>query len=137
MTAVLIDTGPLVAFLAEADLHHEWARDQWKSCLPPFYTCEAVLTEAAFLLERERVPTDRLLDLVRRQIVQLDFRLAPEIEAVAGLMQRYRPVPMSVADACLVRMSEMKSETKIFTTDRDFLMYRRHTRQMIPLICPW
>jgi len=51
-------------------------------------------------------------------------------------MRKYRDTPMSLADACLVRMSELHSHCRVFTLDSDFQRYRRHTRQPIPLIHP-
>ena len=51
-------------------------------------------------------------------------------------MRRYASMPMSVADACLVRMSEVSSDCVIFTTDSDFNVYRRHGNQIIPVIIP-
>ncbi|MDQ6631218.1 MAG: PIN domain nuclease [Verrucomicrobiota bacterium] len=52
-SVVLIDTGPLVTFLAAGLKHHDWVCEQWERLHPPMLTCEAVLTEAAFLLRRE------------------------------------------------------------------------------------
>ena len=55
---------------------------------------------------------------------------------ILQLMDRYASVPMSFADACLVQMSEMWPECTVFTTDSDFRIYRRHRRQVIPLLIP-
>ena len=51
-------------------------------------------------------------------------------------MKKYVDVPMSFADACLVRMSEVFSDPMILTTDSDFRVYRRHGRQVIPCAIP-
>ncbi len=51
-------------------------------------------------------------------------------------MRRYANVPMSLADACLVRMSELAAGCVLFTLDGDFRIYRRHRRQKIPLVIP-
>jgi predicted nucleic acid-binding protein len=134
---VLIDTGPLVAFLSEGDAHHDWATKQWQLARPPMVTCDAVIAEAVFLLQRERRPTEGIFKLVERGVIQLDFSLGAEAEAIAVLVERYSKVPMSLADACLVRMSETHSDARVFTLDRDFLVYRRQRRQVIPLIAPW
>ena len=55
---------------------------------------------------------------------------------VASLMIRYANVPMSLADACLVRMSELYPNSAVLTADSDFNIYRRHTRQIIPVLMP-
>ena len=51
-------------------------------------------------------------------------------------MQRYESVPMSLADACLVRMSEIYTDTSILTLDSDFRIYRQYKNQVIPVIMP-
>ncbi len=136
-SVVLIDTGPLVAFLSAQDSYHEWAVEEWQTCSPPFLTCDAVFTETIFLLQRQQVSIKGLFELARRNILQLDFFLAKEMFNTGALIERYSEIPMSLADASLVRMSELRSGSSIFTTDRDFMIYRRHGRQVIPLISPW
>ncbi|GIK50573.1 MAG: PIN domain-containing protein [Hyphomonadaceae bacterium] len=138
MTAhTLVDTGPLVAWFNRAERHHEWAVTQFKRLKPPLLTCEAVLTEACFLLRSGRIDPAVALDAVRRGAVKLDFSLAAEIEPVNRLMRRYANIGASLADVCLVRMSELHSNCKVLTLDRDFLIYRRDGRRTIPLIAPF
>ena len=66
-----------------------------------------------------------------------DFDLHAEYRAVRDLMRRYREMPMSFADACLVRMAEIHGDAVVWTLDRDFHVYRRHRRQTIPLVTPF
>ena len=73
---------------------------------------------------------------MEREVIRVAFNLGNQITAVRKLMRKYRSTPMSLADACLVRMSELFSESAIFTLDGDFRVYRRHGRQVIPLIGP-
>jgi uncharacterized protein len=133
---VLIDTGPLIAFLSAESIHREWVKGQWQRATPPFFTCEPVFTAAAFLLKRERRDTDALFDLLERGTVQLAFNMQEERAAVRTLMHRYANRPMSLADACLVRMSEMHRDAQILTFDSDFRVYRRHGNKVIPLLTP-
>ena len=56
---------------------------------------------------------------------------------VLNLLRKYADQPMSLADACLVRMAELHDNCQIFTTDRDFLVYRRKGRGVIPLLAPF
>ena len=58
------------------------------------------------------------------------------MEAVLRLMGKYADMPMSLADACLVRMTETFSDPVLLTTDSDFRIYRRHSRQVIPCVMP-
>jgi len=64
------------------------------------------------------------------------FDLAADVEPVLTLMHKYRDVPMSLADACLVRMSEALPDPVLLTTDTDFRIYRRHSRHVIPFLMP-
>lgn len=74
--------------------------------------------------------------LLRRGALRISFDLADDIEPVLKLMQKYADVPMSLADACLVRMSETLSEPVVLTTDADFRIYRRHSRHVVPSVMP-
>jgi predicted nucleic acid-binding protein len=133
---VVLDTGPLVAFIDRDDHRHEWSAAQLASLRPPFITCEAVISEALFLLPRARRGVPTLLSFLREGLVQVSFDLSDNLEAVTQLLSKYEDVPMSLADACLVRMSELHDNARVFTLDSDFKRYRRHSRQAIPLIFP-
>ena len=74
--------------------------------------------------------------LLQRRAVLVNFDLNDELEAVLKLLQKYADVPMSLADACLVRMTETLSAPLLLTTDSDFSIYRRHSRQVIPCVMP-
>ena len=64
------------------------------------------------------------------------FDLGDELEPVLKLLHKYADVPMSLADACLVRMTETLADPVILTTDADFRVYRRHSRQIVPCVLP-
>ncbi len=138
MTAWLVDTGPLVAFFDRGDAYHEWAKEQWAKAPLPMLTCEAVLAEAAYLLqERAGLTPDKLLALFERGIISVPFRLDEHAALLARLLERYRDQEMQLADACLVRMSELKRDCRVFTLDTsEFRVYRRFERQIIPLAAP-
>ena len=136
MMQVLMDSGPLVAYELREDKHHVWSREHLSSVSAPFLTCEAVLTETSHLLRERGARIDFLWALLRRGVMRIAFNLETEFESVAVLMRRYAAAPMDLADACLVRMSELNCECRIMTLDGDFKLYRRFGRQMIPLICP-
>jgi len=132
--SVLVDAGFLVALLSRRDSHHKWAVAIAPDYGPPWRTCEAALSEAFFLLGSRGLPALRAL--LRRRAVVAPFALDDEVDSITRLMQKYTSVPMSLADACLVRMSETLSEPIILTTDSDFQIYRRHSRQTIPFVAP-
>jgi antitoxin (DNA-binding transcriptional repressor) of toxin-antitoxin stability system len=55
---------------------------------------------------------------------------------ILTLMQTYQDVPMSLAHACLARLSEKIRDSVVITLDSDFLIYRRNRREKIPLLLP-
>ncbi len=132
----LLDTGPLVSFLAFGLQHHSWAVEQWKRLRPPLLTCEPVLTEAAFLLKREKRDADALFALLERGVIRIALHAQEEQSDLRALMRRYRNRPMSLADACMVRLSEIHTSGRVFTLDSDFRIYRRHGNKVIPLLMP-
>ena len=133
---VLIDTGPLVAYLDRRDHGHRWAFDRFAEIAPPMLTCEAVITEACFLTRHISGGSESVLRLLEQGAVRIQFSVQEESDALAALMRRYRSVPMSLADACLVRMSELVEDGIVLTLDSDFRIYRRHRRKSIPLLMP-
>jgi uncharacterized protein len=136
MTRILLDSGPLVAFYSTKDQHHAWTFKQFHSLAFPVFTCEPVLIEACFLMQRNRGNPRTILQAVQRGIIKVDFTLANESTSLEALLERYADTPMSLADACLVRMSELFHSSCVFTLDTDFKKYRRNRRQVIPLLTP-
>lgn len=135
-SASLIDTGPLVAFLNRGDAHHRWAREQMERLSAPLLTCEAVLAEASHLLRRDPRGPLALMELLTRGVITIPFRLDGEVKRLRDLLARYADVPMSLADACLVRMSELHPEARVVTLDAHFRVYRRLGRRVIPVVMP-
>jgi predicted nucleic acid-binding protein len=133
---VLLDTGPLVALIDKRDQYHSWATTTVATLPPPFLTCESVISEACFLLGRVTNGKNAVVGMVKAGHLKISFDLEAEINRVGELLIRYQSVPMSLADACLVRMSEQFSESAVLTLDNDFTVYRRNTNQIIPVIMP-
>jgi predicted nucleic acid-binding protein len=132
----LLDTGPLVSFLGSGLEYHSWTREQWKRLPPPLLTCEPVLTEAAFLLRREGRDPDAIFALLERGVIRIALSVQDEQADLRALIHRYRNRPMSLADACLVRLAELHTGGEVFTLDSDFRIYRRHGNKVIPLLIP-
>ncbi len=118
---VLVDAGFLVALLSRRDSHHQWAVTQAPRYAPPWSTCEAVLSEAFHLFGERGAPG--LGALLRRRTLIAAFNLDNDVESVLKLFQKYANVPMSLADARLVRMTETLPDPVILTTDSDFRIY--------------
>lgn len=133
---IIIDTGVLVALLDKREQFHKWATEQAQKLNPPFFTCEAVISETCFLLRSFHKGIDAVLSMIEDEILQIDFSLSGEISIIKSSMNKYENVPMSLADSCLVRMSELIDNSVVFTIDSDFLIYRKKGKKVIPLIFP-
>ena len=133
--SALADAGFLIALLSGRDRHHRWAAAHSPQTPPPWKTCESVLSETFHLLGARGRPG--LAALLRRGAVVPAFDLRDELDRVVNLMHKYADVPMSLADACLVRMTETLADPVILTTDADFRIYRRHSRQVVPCLTPY
>src|SRR5437763_1536978 len=97
--SIFVDTGPIVALLIADDKHHAWARASWGQFDAPLFTCEAVLSEAQFLVARFGGNPLAVLEFVQRGALEPAFTLAGEVERLLELQRTYRNVPMSLADA--------------------------------------
>ena len=129
----IADTGFLVAFANANDRYHAWAVKLAESVTEPLLTCEAVLAEAAFHLQSVSL----VLAMVEEGLVSLAFQCKDHMSHLAALAKRYADRSPDLADLCIVRMSELHPRHSVITVDRrDFRIYRRNKREVIPLICP-
>jgi len=131
---VVVDAGFLIALLSVRDNHHRWAVGAAERFPPPWKTCEAAISEAYHLLGPHAAHSLRAL--LRRRAVVLEFDLGADLEPALKIMEKYGDTPASVADACIVRMTETLAEPLVLTTDSDFGVYRRHGRKVIPYLSP-
>lgn len=132
---VILDTSALVALINRNDPNHSWAVREWMQLKPPVWTCEAVISETCFLLKRKYL-TEVVFEMIEAGAIAIAFNLQEESSNIRSLMSRYESVPMSFADACLVRMSEQILNSAVMTLDSDFQIYRKHRHQEIFLIKP-
>jgi uncharacterized protein len=132
--SVIVDAAFLVALLSKRDAKHRWALAQAPHFPRPWKTCDAVLSEAFYLIGDRGA--SELAELLRRRRLVSGFDLNENVEQVLQLMKKYADVPMSFADACLVRMTETLTDPILLTTDADFRIYRRHSRQTVPSVIP-
>jgi predicted nucleic acid-binding protein len=129
----IADTGFLVAFANREDEHHAWALSIASRITEPLLTCEAVLAETAFHLNNTKLTLQMLQD----GLVKLDFDCRAHLPHLEALAERYADRHPDLADLCLVRLSELNPRHSVITIDKkDFRIYRRNGRAVIPLICP-
>jgi uncharacterized protein len=134
---VILDTGPLVAYLDKREQHHAWAVREFSRLSDTLLTCEAVITEACFLLADLPRAQQGIGELMERDIIACRFDLHEERSRVFSLMRKYADQPMSLADACLVCMTEDHPSTQVFTLDSDFAIYRLRNGRAVPRISPY
>jgi predicted nucleic acid-binding protein len=129
----IADTGFVVAFLNRDDRYHDWASEIGRRVSDPLLTCEAVLAETAFQVES----AGRVLALLQDGFLKVAFELTKNIEEVVALAERYRDRTPDLADLCLIRMSELYDDLPVLTVDeKDFRVYRKNGRDVIPIVCP-
>jgi predicted nucleic acid-binding protein len=133
---VLLDAGPIVAYLRESETHHEWAVAQFRR-FSRFATCEAVVAEACARLAYSDEEPRRVIELVAEADFDVSFQMKPNADRILQLMAKYSDQPMDFADACIVAMTERVKDCLVVTLDRnDFRVYRRHEREVIPFLAP-
>jgi len=136
MIKVFADSGSLYAYAARRDSRHAWAKAIAEDLRPPLYTCEAVMTEVFWRVQKHGGRTDLLWDWIDCRVLVVEFSAPDHWSGLQRLMRRYADQPMDFADACIVKMTELVNECRVWTTDADFKVYRRKERLAIPLIFP-
>lgn len=128
----ILDTGVIVALLDRRDSHHQDARERLGTLPRPWSICEAVAAETFFLLAKAKGGSDAFIALLASGAIVVDYSMRGDEAVIAARMKKYASVPMSVADACLVRMCELTKHAKLVTFDSDFRIYRLPNRRAIP-----
>jgi len=136
MSQTIMDSGPLVAWFATRDSHHEWAARVIDDLPVGALVCEAVLAEVCHLAAKDAVPAATVLKLVEQNDLVL-VSLVGEISAIRTLMERYKDAPMDFADACVVRMAELNPGATVCTTDAHFRFFRKSSGEIIALVAPF
>ena len=134
--AAIADTGPLVAYFDRAERNHAWALERIRGLEAPLLVCEPVLAEAMYLLAELPRAQDALFALIENGALRIAFQIEEHVPALRALHQKYRDRPMSLADACIVRMAELFDEHCVLTLDSGFSVYRKHGRRPLELIHP-
>jgi predicted nucleic acid-binding protein len=129
----ILDAGPLIAALDRHDEHHHWACGVLERLGPPFYSCPEAIAEAAALTGQAAA----IVAMIQSGEIVLNFDLADQAAGVLSLLKKYADREMDLADACIVRMTELMRNCQVVTVDRtDFAVYRRNGREIIPIVAP-
>ena len=81
-SAILADASALVALWSPSDRYHEWAKGCFAKYSPPIFTCEAVMTEAAWLLRQFPARRAALLAAWRRDVLTIEFQAQTHRDAL-------------------------------------------------------
>lgn len=135
---IIVDTGFWLAIANKNDSLHPLAKKQFQKLInQQFITTWCVVTETCYLLQK-RVGIDVPKTFIHKistgelQVFNLKTKHCQRIEE---LMQKYRDLPMDLADASLVVLAETIKENRILTTDRrDFSVYRWLNNQTFDIL---
>jgi len=126
---ILVDAGPLVAFVDADDQYHEACVSTLKSLREPLATVWPSLTEAMYLLNDLPAAQEALWEMLVRKALQLLPLGSVDLPRIRELLRKYADRRMDLAHAALIRIAEREGIRKIFTVDkRDFAVYRIHGR---------
>lgn len=136
--SIFIDTGPLYAFFDKKDEYSQWAGEQLAQISQPLVTCEAVITETVFIMQRTGIYVDALFEFIRRGnlLIQPAFNTDTGQKRIQGIVNTYNNLPASFADACVVYLAETGSRSKVLTVDNHFTIYRTSKGRPLSLIIP-
>jgi uncharacterized protein len=136
MEPVLLDTGVIYALLNKRESRHEECLHAFRELYRPIVTCEAVIVESCFLLSKYPQGIEVLLANVRSGLFGIPFRIAKSSLEVLELLRKYRDIPASFADACLIAMANELGTGDILTLDSDFRHYRWRRNRAFKLLIP-
>jgi predicted nucleic acid-binding protein len=129
----ILDAGPLIASINSKDHYNSWACETLERLGPPFYSCSEAMAEAAAMTGRPAA----IVEMIQAKEIVIAFDLSEQTAGVLSLLKKYRDRNMDLADACIVRMTELIRDCRVITVDRsDFAVYRRNGRDLIPVIIP-
>ena len=129
---IIADAGPLVAILNADDKYHTACVDVLGRYPGPIIVPAPVVTEVAFLIQRDagsEAEAQFLDSLVRRELIVEDLSII-DYQRMAALVRQYADFPLGSADASVIAVAERLGVTRIATIDL------RHFRAVRPAHCP-
>ncbi len=132
---ILLDTGPIVAFFDASDNYHKICLDILKKINGPLITTWPVLTETFYLLGFSWRAQDNLWEFIMRGGLEISALDSGMQARCRELMDKYKDIPMDLADGSLVVIAESNNIQQVFTLDyKDFTIYRLKPRKRFKLI---
>ena len=135
MHGVLVDAGPLVALIDRGDAAHQACVETLQTLHGSLITVWPAFTEAMYLLRGSWRAQSALWSRLETEALDLAPLDESDARRMRELMEKYRELPMDLADAALVRVAERESLTRIFTLDvRHFSLYRGARRRRFTIV---
>lgn len=134
---ILVDSGPLVAFLASSEKYHRWVLEQLSELKGTLITTESVLSEVVFLMKSNPLALRAIQQMIEQNLLIIAPTLSQFPHECFNVLLKYTDLPASVADISLVAMYETSNNSIIFTLDSDFLIYKNKSGEPLKLIAPF
>lgn len=131
MQNTLIDAGPLIALFNKNDKYHNLIKDFIKNYKGILSTTWPVITEVSHMLDFNIKTQIDFLTWIQLGAVQVEDIDNTDLIRIIELSEKYSDVPMDLADASLVVLSEKLNVKKIITIDSDYYIYRTINKEMI------
>lgn len=134
---VLLDTGPLTAFLNSRDQFHPWVLRQFRQIKTGLVTCEPVISETLYLTGNSVAAIRAVSGMIGEDLIRIHPVLSEQAGSVFQLMEKYSDLPASLADVCLLYMFNAGIGDKIITLDSDFREFRDNRSKPLKLLAPF
>ena len=131
MKNTLIDAGPIIALFNKNDKYHEKIKDFLKNYTGLLLSTWPVVTEVSHMLDFNVQTQIDFLTWVNLGGIIIENIDHEDIARIIELSRKYSDVPMDLADASLVVLSEKMSIKEIITIDSDYYIYRTIKKEMI------
>jgi uncharacterized protein len=131
MKSTLIDAGPIIALFNKDDTYHKVVKEFLKTYKGTLITSWPVVTEASHMLDFNVQVQIDLFKWIRLGGVLIEEVKINDIDRIIALSEKYSDIPMDLADASLVVLSEKLNIKEIITIDSDYYIYRTIEKEMI------
>jgi len=124
MKSILVDAGPLIALFDSSDQYHKKSLQFIKDFQGELWTTWPVITEVCYMLNFNKEVQLNFLKWIERGGLKLFEFSDSNIFRFTELMEKFSDVPMDLADASLIVVSEIMNYKEIASIDSDFYVYR-------------
>ena len=134
MTPILLDTSVIVALFDSTDANHDLCDAAIAELIQPFVTCEAVITEACYLLRKYPKAVEAILANIESGVFRIPLRLERSVSSIRTIQRKYADVPADFADVCLIQLADEIETGRILTLDAHFVQYRWRRNKPFELV---